>query len=242
MPQLFDAPIFTSDHAMDRLMGAGLPVLLVFVAGPVPAEMKRELERIARQRAGTLLVALAEIRDASVAARKFGVTGTPAVVDARGGAAVATVERVSAGELEAHARFLLGEGPKPQLKAAAADPARSPGAGDSAGPVTVTDATFAQTVLRAAGPVLVDFWAPWCGPCRITNPMFERLAREQAGRIIVAKVDVDENPETAARYQIQAVPTVLIVMNGTVVDRWSGALPEAALHSRVAAVVTRGTA
>lgn len=234
MANVFDSPLVTNDQSVDRLLRAGLPVLLVFSSGAPAVDLQREMERIARERAGRLLVARAGIGDAPEAARRFGVAGLPAVVDVRDGSPVGSAQGVSAGEIEAHARFLLGEGPQPAVRET---PRAAGAAADApAQPVHVTDATFGRVVLQSAIPVLVDFWAPWCGPCRMTNPMLERLAREKAGRLVVAKVDVDENPALAGRYQVQAVPTLMLVRNGEVVDRWSGALPEPALRNKVAAV------
>jgi thioredoxin 1 len=150
------------------------------------------------------------------------------------------MEAVSAQDLEAHARFLLGEGPKPEQKAQEQPGVKEKeaGAAGPSEPIHVTDGTFSSVVLQSLRPVLVDFWAPWCGPCRITNPMMERLAREQAGKIIVAKVNVDENPRSAGRYGVQSIPTMLVVKGGVVVDQWSGALPEPALRSRLASILS----
>ena len=103
--------------------------------------------------------------------------------------------------------------------------------------MVVTDATFAREVLSSPLPVLVDLWAPWCGPCRIIGPVVERLAREYAGRLKVAKLNVDENPQTAAQFRVQGIPTLLIFRGGQVVDRIVGAMPEPALRARVEAVL-----
>ena len=88
--------------------------------------------------------------------------------------------------------------------------------------LNVTDSSFTQDVLTTEQPVLVDFWAPWCGPCRMIAPQVHELAVAYAGRAKVAKVNVDENPVTAARFGISSIPTLLIFKNGEVVDRVVG--------------------
>jgi thioredoxin 1 len=91
----------------------------------------------------------------------------------------------------------------------------------------VTDATFASEVLEAGGPVLVDFWAPWCGPCLAVAPTLEQVARQYAGRVRVLKLNVDENPRTAETYGIRSIPTVGLFLNGKTVDGLMGAAPKA---------------
>jgi thioredoxin 1 len=103
----------------------------------------------------------------------------------------------------------------------------------SSEPIHVTDAVFEETVLKNTLPVIVDFWAPWCGPCRMVAPVLEKLATEQAGKLVVAKVNTDENPEWAMKYGVQGIPTMLFVMNGKIVHRQVGALPEPMLRSIV---------
>ncbi|HKS08365.1 MAG TPA: thioredoxin TrxC [Pyrinomonadaceae bacterium] len=101
-------------------------------------------------------------------------------------------------------------------------------------PTVLTDASFQQEVLNASGaPTLVDFWAPWCGPCRIVGPIVDQLAAEANGRYRVAKMNVDDNPQTASRYQIGSIPTLLIFKNGAVVDRIVGAQPKQAIAERL---------
>ncbi len=98
-------------------------------------------------------------------------------------------------------------------------------------PIHVTDAAFEKTVLQNELPVVVDFWAPWCGPCRMVAPILDKLAGEFAGKLIVAKVNTDENPEWAGRYGIQGIPTMLFFYDGQEVHRQVGALPEPMLRS-----------
>lgn len=108
-----------------------------------------------------------------------------------------------------------------------------PAAGDGH-PAVVTDSTFDQFI-AAAGPVLVDFWATWCPPCRAIAPMLEQLSNEANGRYVIGKLDVDQNQRTAARYQIEGIPTLLIFKNGQLVDRLVGAHPKQAIAERLAA-------
>lgn len=107
----------------------------------------------------------------------------------------------------------------------------------SAAPVTVTDANFAAAVERSPLPVLLDLWAAWCGPCRMIAPVIEQLAQELTGQVRVAKLNIDDNPMTAARYNVQSIPTLLILQNGREIDRIVGALPKAEIVRRLRTVL-----
>ncbi|HEX2697644.1 MAG TPA: thioredoxin [Anaerolineales bacterium] len=100
-------------------------------------------------------------------------------------------------------------------------------------PIHVTDTAFEQSVLQSSIPVIVDFWAPWCGPCKMVAPILEKLAKEYAGKLVVAKVNTDENPEWAGKYGVQGIPTMLFVSGGKIVHRQVGALPERMLRDVV---------
>lgn len=101
-------------------------------------------------------------------------------------------------------------------------------------PVIVTDTTFQHEVLETSGrPVLLDCWAPWCGPCRMIGPIMEQLASESNGRYRIAKLNIDENPRIAAQFQIQSIPTMLIFKDGKLVDRLIGAQPKPAIAARL---------
>jgi thioredoxin len=99
--------------------------------------------------------------------------------------------------------------------------------------VTVTDATFAAEVERSPLPVLVDLWAPWCGPCRLIAPVLDELASEMAGRVRFAKLNVDENPATAARFKANSIPTLLVLKGGREVDRLVGVQSKAEIKRRL---------
>ena len=100
-------------------------------------------------------------------------------------------------------------------------------------PINVTDAAFDEAVLHSELPVVVDFWAPWCGPCKMVGPILEQIADEYSGKLIVAKVNTDENPEWAIKFGVQGIPTMLFVSEGNVLHQQVGAVPEPFLREIV---------
>ncbi|MDA8728525.1 thioredoxin [Flavicella sp.] len=101
----------------------------------------------------------------------------------------------------------------------------------------ITDATFEEVVLKSAQPVLVDFWATWCGPCRMVGPIIEDLSNDYSGKAVVGKVDVDNNQEFAAKYGVRNIPTVLLFKDGEVVDKQVGVAPKATYAAKIDAVL-----
>ena len=99
--------------------------------------------------------------------------------------------------------------------------------------IKVTDDSFEQDVLKASGPVLVDFWAEWCGPCKMIAPALDDLATEYQGRVTVAKLNIDENPNTPTKYGVRGIPTLMLFKNGNVAATKIGALPKGALFQWV---------
>ena len=96
-----------------------------------------------------------------------------------------------------------------------------------------TEENFNNDVLESDKPVLVDFWAEWCGPCKMIGPVVEELAGEYEGKAIIGKVNVDENPETSAKFGIRSIPTLLVIKNGEIVDKQIGAVPKAVLAQKI---------
>ncbi len=103
----------------------------------------------------------------------------------------------------------------------------------AARPIAVTDDTFGSVVLRSTSPVVVDCWAEWCGPCHAIAPTIDAVARDYAGRVLVAKLDVDANPATAGRFGIRSIPTLLFFQGGRLVDQIVGAQPRGAIDARL---------
>ncbi len=98
---------------------------------------------------------------------------------------------------------------------------------------TLTDGNFQETVLESEGVAIVDFWAEWCGPCRMIAPIIEELSNEYGDRIVVGKLDVDSNPEVSMKYGIRSIPTILVLKNGEVVDKHVGVTTKQALAAKI---------
>ena len=233
MTRQIDTPLKTNDQSFERVLATGLPCVFIFLNGAAPAPLLQAMNRLASEYAGDLLLAEIQMQENPVVTKRYQVRQNPSLVAFRKGQIFSRAEGISAADLDSHIAHLLGKAPKP-----ANPPTSSPGAANrptgSSQPLAITDRTFDLEVLRSTLPVLVDFWAPWCGPCRMTEPVLEKMAGEMAGRLQIAKVNVDENPLTAQRYGIQSIPTMLVFKGGIILDRWVGALPEAALRSKVA--------
>lgn len=103
--------------------------------------------------------------------------------------------------------------------------------------LSVTDDTFEREVVQSPTPVLIDFWAPWCGPCRAIAPVVDELARDYAGKLKVVKMNVDDNPNTPARFGVRSIPTLLLLHNGQVREQIVGAVPKSRLVAAIGTVV-----
>ncbi|MBE0410362.1 MAG: thioredoxin [Anaerolineales bacterium] len=104
-------------------------------------------------------------------------------------------------------------------------------------PIQVSDAEFEEKVLQAELPVIVDFWAPWCAPCKMIAPVLEDVAKEYDGKLVVAKVNTDENPEFAIQYGVMGIPTLLFTKDGEIFDRHVGAAPPAVIKEKALGLI-----
>ncbi len=225
----FDTPLNSNDQSFERVLRAGLPVLALFSAGAPEAAMEDALKQIAKAEAGKLIVVKIRADENLNLVQRFAIRA-PTLITFQNESEQSRAEMPTPNDVRAYAAYALGRAPKPN----AAPPKRAERVEHAQGvPLHVTDATFGRDVLSAPLPVMVDFWAEWCGPCRMIAPALEKLAREYAGRVRIAKLNVDENPRTQAQYQVQGIPTLLLVKNGKVVDRIVGALPEGQLRMQV---------
>ena len=216
--------IHTNQHSIERVLQTKLPVVLVFWSRSalLSPQVETLLNEAAQQHTGHLLVAKVDAESEVVLRQRYHVDQLPALVLIKAGQENGLLSgSVQPEALAAWLQYMVGTGARPTAPRPGAQQAHSAQARE---PITLTDRNFQQTV-NSSTPVLVDFWAPWCGPCRMVAPSVDKLAQEFQGRAVVGKLNVDENPQTAQRYGIQGIPALLIFKNGQVIDRLVGAQP-----------------
>lgn len=226
---VFDTPIHTDDNNLNKVLAQKLPVALFLTDSRQKADTPLEdaINTIAKKNAGGLLVARVDVANNPRTHAEYGNLPTPAVVtlpqSLTGRKVKSQAGNIRPGDARAHVNYLLDKGPLLTPKQAET-PHAAPAGGETK-PQTVTDANFRSVVLNSKVPVLVDFWAPWCGPCRMIAPEIDRLAKEYAGRVKVVKLNVDENQATSNQFQVRSIPTFILFRDGKVLERQIGANP-----------------
>jgi thioredoxin 1 len=219
---ILDTPITTDDQSLERVLAQDLPALLIFHHDDIDKALDDALRKIAKKHAGDLLVVRLHTATSQSAFIKYGEPATPALVSLTSDhkrKVKADATRIRPADVRAHTAHLLTDKPLPTgKKSTQADLAR---------PIHVTDKSFREEVLKSKVPVLVDFWADWCGPCHQIAPHIEALAAEYSGTIKIAKLDVDHNQVMSRRYQVQSIPTMIIFEGGQPAQRIVGANPVA---------------
>lgn len=218
---VFDTPITTDDQSLKKVLSQKLPVVLYLYDRPSPA-LDDAFNRAAREHAGQLLVTRVDTRNSPQTFAQYNRPQLPALLTLDEGDIESRAENIRPADVEEHVDFLLGMGPKPTQTTAQAQARTASGAA----PVHISDSTFDRDVLQSDVPVLVDFWAPWCGPCHMVAPVLDELAQQYAGRLKVAKLNVDQNPGSAQRYQAMSIPMLLLFKNGQLAGKLVGAHPK----------------
>jgi thioredoxin 1 len=224
---VFDTPITTNEQNLQKVLKQGLPVAL-YLFSSRDQTVEDALSQAAKANVGKLLIARIDVNDNPGTYAQYGRPALPALVTVTGDTVKSKAESARPADVGAHIDYLLGRGampqaPRPQSTNGGAANGHSTGQGK---PVKVTDATFQQEVLNSSVPVFVDFWAEWCGPCRMIAPTVDQMASEFAGKVKVVKLNTDENPRTAGQYNIRGIPTFITFKNGKIIRQQSGANPQ----------------
>ena len=255
---IYDTPIRTSLQNLNRVLATGMPTLLSFEMPHCEpcAALDAPLKDLAREYAGRALIVRVEDSAQAELPAGIDITRIPTLVIWRDRRDAGRIEGAPSKDvIRQYLEYLTGSGLRPQPASgpsvalngirAGGDGASQTGwnssdigksahqSGATGAPIVVSDATFDRDVLQSPLPVLVDFWAPWCGPCRMVSPIVEELGREYRERLKVAKVNTDENPVRASNLGIRGIPTLILFRGGREVDRIVGAAPKPTLKQFV---------
>ncbi len=228
-PEAQTLTAITTSAELDTLLKTELPVLLLVWNGEtLRTDVKKELDKASQENAGRILVLKVDTSKASEIAERFELGKYPLLIGWLRGEILGRRSRPWSTDVQGMVDLLLPHAPARPEKPVAEKPAAVNGKA-----VVVTDKTFEKEVIQSKLPVLVDFWAEWCGPCKQVGPILDKLALEFAGKIRLAKVDVDANPGLTQAFRILSIPTLMFVKNGKIVGQQAGALPEHVLRDAI---------
>jgi thioredoxin 1 len=212
------------------LMGTDPVVLMLNHGETLAADISRALEGATKE---GLKVVRVNVDQQPQYADQFEVGKHPVLVVWHCGEVVSRRSRPWASDVQEIVKAAKDLLPTTASPAAASSPPAPKDNQPDDAPITVTDSTFEALVLKSQVPVLVDFWADWCGPCKMVAPILDRLAKEFKGKVRIAKVDVDRNPMLSSQFRIQSIPSLMFVKNGKIVGLSAGAAPEPALRDAI---------
>ncbi len=227
---ILDTPITTDDRNLKKVLGQKQPAILILLDGSrKDTPLEETMQREAKKNADNLLLIRVDAAANPETLAQYGSPALPALVTLTpalfGRKVKSKAEHIRPVDVRSHIDHLLNDTPLPQAKASQDKGANATGTGGK-GAAAVTDASFKRDVLGSKVPVLVDFWAVWCAPCRSISPYVEQLAQQYGGKIKVVKLNVDENPVTAGTYDVRSIPTFIVFQDGKAVNRLSGANPQ----------------
>jgi thioredoxin 1 len=225
--------LVTETNALETALQTDLPVLLfVWNGDSLRSDVKTELEKVAKEQDGKIRVVKVDASKAPELAERFELGKHPIILGLVHGETIARRSRPWGTDVVGMVEALLPHVPVTAVPAVKAEPTIEKAPKNNK-PVVVTDETFQTQVLESKLPVLVDFWAEWCGPCKMVAPILDKLAGEFAGKIRIAKVDVDANQGLSQAFRIMSIPTMMFVKNGKIVGQQAGALPEHVLRDAI---------
>lgn len=215
---IFDTPITTDDKNLKNVLKQNKPSLLILHDGELDKPLEDAIAKEAKKNAGDLLVIQVDASQNQDAFIRYGEPALPALVTFTEKAKVKSdAITIRPRDIRDHIKHLLRDKPLPERNQAKETSGNHP--------ITATDQNFRKQVLKSKVPVLVDFWATWCGPCHTIAPHIEQIAKEYGGAIKVVKLDIDRNQVIAGRYNVRSIPTMIVFEGGQPAARITGADP-----------------